>query len=142
MTNWIDLATNSHYRTAVAVREALQAGQFAEVATGLDELIEALHRAELRALEHQLIRLMQHIILWKTHPQKRSVAWRNTIHLARAAIADIREDTPSLTRQVIEEWWEDLVAQARRDAEALLDRDLPLQTLTWQVVFEHNYTLP
>lgn len=58
MTNWIDLATDSHYRTAAAIRDALQAGELAEVATGLDELIEVLHRAELRALEHHLVRLI------------------------------------------------------------------------------------
>jgi hypothetical protein len=141
MTNWIELATDSHYRTAVAIRDALQAGKLAEVAAGLDELIEALHRAELRALEHQLARLMQYILLWKLHPEKRSVAWQNTISLARQAIADIQADTPSLTRQVIEEKWDDLVEEATRNAEALFDRDIPPQTLTWREVFEDNYTL-
>lgn len=142
MTTWIELATDSHYRTAAAIRDALQAGKLAEVAVGLDELIDALHRAELRALEHQLIRLMQHILLWKIHPEKRSVAWQNTIGLAREAIADIQKETPSLTQRVIEEGWEDLVRQATRDAEALLDRDIPPQTLTWHEVFEDDYTLP
>jgi hypothetical protein len=141
MTNWIELATDSHYRTAAAIREALQAGELAEVAIGLDELIEALHRAELRALEHQLVRLMLYIILWKRLPEKRSVVWQHTIRLARGAIVEIRRDTPSLTREVIGEGWDDLVAQAKRDAEALLDCDLPSQSLTWQDVFEDEYTL-
>lgn len=141
MTNWIELATGSHYRTATTIRDALQAGELTEVATGLDELIEALHRAELRALEHQLVRLMLYILLWKWQPEKRSVGWQNTIRLARDAIVDIQQETQSLTQDVIEEGWGDLVEQARRDAEAVLDRDLPSQRLTWQEVFEDIYAI-
>ncbi len=68
---------------------------------------------------------MLHIILWKLQPEKRSVVWQNTIYLCREAIADIQQETPSLTQGVIKEVWDDLVEQAKRDAEAFLDRDLP-----------------
>ncbi|ETX08545.1 DUF29 family protein [Candidatus Entotheonella palauensis] len=141
MTNWIELATDSHYRTAAAIRNALQAGELVEVAIGLDELIEALHRAELRALEHQLVRLMLYSILWRLRPEQRSVAWKNTISLAREVIVAIRQETPSLTRGIIEEGWDDLLEQAKRDAEVLLDCDLPSQRLTWQEAFEDDYHL-
>ena len=111
------------------------------MATGLDELIEALHRAEHRALDVQLVRLMLYIILWRLQPGQRSIVWQNTIYLARVAIVGMRQETPSLTQGVLEEAWDDLVEQARRDAESLLDCDLPSQSLTWQDVFEDDYTL-
>jgi hypothetical protein len=62
---WQELAATSHYRTAVAVKQALQRGDMHEAILGLEELIDALSRADQRALEHHLIRLMQHIIKWK-----------------------------------------------------------------------------
>jgi hypothetical protein len=59
---WQELAATSHYQTAVAVKQALQRGDMHEAILGLEELIDALSRADQRALEHHLIRLMQHII--------------------------------------------------------------------------------
>ena len=111
--NWQELAATSHYQTAVAVEEALQRGDVSEASAGIQELIDALARAEKRALKSQLIRLMTHIIKWKTQPEKRSRSWRATIRNARCEIAESREDTPSLTRQVIEDRWPSCFAGPR-----------------------------
>jgi Domain of unknown function DUF29 len=42
---------------------------------GLEELIDALARADKRALESHLIRVMQHVITWKRQPERRSRTW-------------------------------------------------------------------
>jgi hypothetical protein len=49
MVNWHDLATTSHYQTAVASKHALSAGDVEHARLGIEELIEALARADRRA---------------------------------------------------------------------------------------------
>jgi hypothetical protein len=58
MANWHDLATTSHYQTAVAIKHALSAGDIEHARIGIEELIEALARSDRRALESYLIRLI------------------------------------------------------------------------------------
>jgi hypothetical protein len=91
---WQELAATSHYRTAVAVKQALQGGDMHEAILGLEELIDALSRADQRALEHHLIRLMQHSIKWKVQPERRSRCWVATIYNAREAIRELQEEPP------------------------------------------------
>jgi hypothetical protein len=59
---WHDLATTSHYQTAIMIRRELLRGNLEETLTGIEELIEALGRSDTRELRSQLIRLMAHII--------------------------------------------------------------------------------
>ena len=95
---WQELAATSHYQTAVAVKQALQEGDMHEAVLGLEELIDALSRADQRALDHHLIRLMQHIIKWQAQPERRSrELGSNHQQRAREAIRELQEDTPSLT---------------------------------------------
>lgn len=141
MTEWQDLATTSHYQTAVAVRDALRSGAVQEAARGIEELIDALSRSERRALENHLVRLMQHIIKWRVQPDKRSRSWQSTIANAREAITEIQEDTPSLTDDVIKRLWERTLRKARREAEGDMDRAIPPLLLTWDEVFATEYTL-
>ena len=89
MQNWHDLATTSHYQTAVAVHDALHHGDTANALQGLEELIDALARSERRALRSQLIRLMQHVVKWQLQPERHSWSWVATIRNARREIADI-----------------------------------------------------
>ncbi|MCP4371207.1 MAG: DUF29 domain-containing protein, partial [Deltaproteobacteria bacterium] len=44
----------------------LQNGNIHEATAGIQELIDALSRSEKRALKSHLIRLMMHIITWKS----------------------------------------------------------------------------
>jgi hypothetical protein len=141
MKDWQRLAADSHYKAATAIRDALQSGEVVEATEGLEELIDALSRSDRRALESHLMRLMQHIIKWRVQPDRRSRSWRNTIMTARKHIARIQEDTPSLTRQVIESIWQDVLDDAIRAAESEMDQDVPPLVLTWQEVFEDAYRL-
>lgn len=141
MTKWQDLATTSHYQTAVAVRDALRSGAVQEAEQGIEELIDSLSRSERRALESHLVRLMQHIIKWKCQPRNRSRSWQHTIANAREAIAEIQEDTPSLTETVIRGLWERALRKGHREAESDMDQEIPPLSLTWEDVFETAYLI-
>jgi AcrR family transcriptional regulator len=138
-TNWQELVFNSHYQTAVAVRDELAQGHVEEARRGLEELIDALSRAERRALRAHLIRLMAHIIKWHTQPERRSRSWTATIRNARREIADIQEETPSLNRAVIERLWARCFEMAQDDAEAEMGQPSAVASLTWADVFEVEY---
>ena len=111
---WQELAATSHYETAVAVKQALQRGDMHDAILGLEGLIDALSRADQRALEHHLIRLMQNIIKWKVQPERRSRSWVAIIHNAREAIRELQEDTPSLTDDRIRQRWDTCLCKAQR----------------------------
>ena len=138
---WQELSTTSHYQTAVAVEEALDRGEIDDAKVGIQELIDALARAEKRALRSQLIRLMMHVIKWKTQPERRSRSWRASINSARREIEEIQEDTPSLTRAVIKAMWDKCFEAAKEDAEGEMNKKPSVEKLTWAQVFEHDYDL-
>jgi hypothetical protein len=139
--NWQTLASDSPYRTAVAIQEALQTGRVTEANTGIQELIEALSKSERRALKSQLVRLMLHIIKWRTQPERRSPIWVTSIADARDEIADIREETPSLNERVIRDLWGKAFIMAKRNAEAEMGRGAEIDQLTWDEVFDLDYQL-
>ena len=141
MPDWQSLSSRSPYRTAVAIREQLQQGHVQEAMGGIEELMEAMSRSEERALKSQLVRLMLHIIKWRTQPEYRSLSWVANIKDAREEIADIQEETPSLTDQIIQEMWDKCLRIAKRDAQAEMNRTTPIQDLSWEEVFKADYEL-
>ncbi len=139
--DWQELSAKSHYQTAQAIQEKLNHGDADGAAQGIEELIEALGRSEKRALKSQLIRLMMHIIKWKTQPERRSYSWVASIYNARDEIRDIQEETPSLTDAMIRELWEKAFASAYREAQAEMNRPAAASELSWEEVFEKTYKL-
>ena len=139
--NWQTLSSDSHYKTAVAIRSELELGHVAEAAKGIEELIEALSRSEKRALKSQLVRLMLHIIKWQSQPEKRSRSWVASIKDARDEIADIQDETPSLNNAVIESLWDKAFVIAKRDAEAEMGKKSEVKSVTWQDAFGDEYEL-
>jgi hypothetical protein len=137
--NWQDLASTSPYRTAVAVEQALSRGEVHEATVGMQELIEALSRSDKRALRSHLIRLMAHVVKWQTQPERRSRSWRATIRNARREIGEIQEDTPSLDRTVIESMWDRCLEAAKEEAEAEMNKEFAVASLSWADVFEVDY---
>jgi hypothetical protein len=137
--NWARLSAESHYQVAVEIERALLQGDFDEAEAGIKELINALGRSEKRALKSQLIRLMAHIIKWKTQPERRSYGWVATIYNAREEIADIQAETPSLTGDVIREMWDACLLAATREAEGEMNQRSSVSSLSWQEVFEEEY---
>ena len=141
ITNWRHLAITSHYQTAVAIKKELMAGNTEAAKNGIEELIEALGRSEKRALKSQLVRLMIHIIKWKTQPEKRTPSWVYTIESARMEIEDLLSDEPSLKPE-LERLFPQVFDRSKKLAESEMNRKSDIVQLTWQEVFEREYSLP
>lgn len=142
MKNWPELAFNSHYLTAVEVKKSLEAGEVMEAELGIEQLIDAMARADRRAVKSQLVRLMKHIIKWKTQAEKRSLSWVRTIHNARVEIRDIQEETPSITNDTILTVWDRAFELAIAEAEEETGEiESGISSLSWDEVFDDEYTL-
>ncbi|MDJ1177540.1 DUF29 domain-containing protein [Roseofilum sp. BLCC_M91] len=139
LSDWQQLAIHSHYQTANAILDRLQAGSPSEASQGLEVLIEAMGRSEKRAIQSQLIRLMSHIIKWNEQPELRSASWSITIQSARDEIEDIQEEVPSLNRDFIESIWEKCFQRAVRYAESEMGIQGQVSSLSWEQVFETEY---
>ena len=137
--NWHELSATSHYQTAIAIEEELKQGHIDEATAGIEEFIDALSRAEKRALRSQLTRLMAHIIKWKIQPRARSRSWARTIVDARIEIEEIQEETPSLNAAVIKQLWDKCFQSARRNAEAEMNQPADVTELAWDEVFDKDY---
>lgn len=142
MKNWPELVFNSHYLTAIEVKKSLEQGEIMEAEEGVEQLIEAMARADRRAVKSQLVRLMMHIIKWKLQPERRSLSWVKTIHNARVEILDIQEETPSITNEVVATLWNRAFNLALDEAEEETgSKPGSIQLLTWAEVFNDEYLL-
>ena len=139
--NWEELVTDSHYQTAIAIRQHLEAGNVMEAREGLDSLIAAMGRSEKRALTSQLIRLMSHIIKWKCQPERRSASWAITILSARREITEIQEEMPSLNQNFIDSIWEKCLNAAMKETVIEMGKKGRLDCLSIAEVFEQEYSL-
>jgi hypothetical protein len=75
----------------------LRAGRLSQVdALHLAEELEDLGKSERRSLASHLCNLMQHLLKWQFQPGLRGPSWRLSVNNARAAAAEILEDSPSL----------------------------------------------
>ena len=137
--NWQELSTISHPQTAMAVLDALNEGDIEEARRGLEELIEALSRADRRAVRAHLIRAMIHVIKWKSQPERRSASWSASIEDAREEIQDYQEDNPSITDETIRAIWDKCFKSAVRKATAEMKQPAQVRSLSWEDVFEAEY---
>ncbi len=133
--NWPSAAAESHYKTALLIQRELKIGHIEDAAAGMQELIDALSRSEKRELRSQLIRLMVHVLKWHMQPDGRSRSWSATIINSREEIADIQEETPSLSDDVIRGLWDKCFRAAVRQVEGETNLTCPITQLTWQEVF-------
>ena len=140
--DWEWLAAGSEYQTAVAVQELLDRGKLMEATEGLYALIESMGKSKRLAIKSQLVRLMSHVIKWKSQPERRSYSWATTIFNARQDIEDIQEEIPSLNRDFIESVWEQCFQKAVKQVEFEMRKvKCTLTSLSWSEVFEDEYDL-
>ena len=145
--DWGYLAASSHYVLAKEIKFSLQEGDIDDALEGLDELIDSMSKIAIREMRSHLVIIMIHILKWKYQPQKRSRSWRISISKARDEIEDVQEETPSVTKNVIEEEWKKAFDKAvRRAADEMKIPDkekhnFKPEMLTWQEVFEKEYYL-
>lgn len=138
--NWREFATTSQYQTAVAIKQELMNNHIEEALHGMEELIEALSRSDKRALRSELIRLMAHVLKWKTQPERRSQIWAVSIENARIEIEELLELEPSL-QPSISGLLKELFAKAKRLTEKEMNSEVTLTELSWRKCFEDDYTL-
>ena len=139
--DWAYLASSSFYETLVAIQEAVCHEEYDEARQGLEELTNAVSRIDRRAVKSHLARLMVHIIKWKAQPTHRSKSWTLTIGHARDEIRDTQEETPSITDDVIRDMWDTCFEKAKRYAERETELPVNIPVLTWQEVFDDDYSL-
>jgi hypothetical protein len=135
---WQDLASSSHYLTAVAIKRALEAGDYSEAEFGLSQLIDALSRSDKHAVRSHLIRLMTHIFKWKAQPEKRSASWAVTIDHAHDEIRAYQEANPSITDEKIKEMWAKCFERACKQAELEMQKKSNIDMLSWNEVFNSH----
>ncbi len=138
--DWKELVTTSHLETVKAIQHELEAGNLDEAEEGLNELASAMGRAERNAVDSQLVRLMKHIIKWKSQPERRSVSWAVSIVNARYEISKTQEYEPSITDEVIRGMWQRAFTQAKKEAELEMQKKAAIETLSWDEVFNESYT--
>jgi hypothetical protein len=95
--------------------------------TNLAEEVESLGKSDRRALGSHLRNLVFHLLKWHAQPAGRvpGTSWRSSIRTARAEIAVLLDDSPSLRREVaglLTRWY----PLARQDAAD--ETGLPLST--------------
>ena len=143
--DWEELVITSHLDTVGLIRKLVDEHDYEEAREGLNELYEAMGRAERHALNSQLRRLMLHILKWKYQPEKRSISWVRSIVSARQEIKELQEYMPSLTQEYIESVWQHNSKAAIEGAKAEMnisrkDKFEPA-ALTWDEVFDDEYLL-
>ncbi|MEB3279528.1 MAG: DUF29 domain-containing protein [Lyngbya sp.] len=139
--DWDNLVAASEYQTAIVIQKLLQEKKPMEADVGLSVLIESMGKSKKLALKSQLIRLMSYVIKWKCKPQRRSPTWAVTILSARNEIEDIQEEVPSLNRDYLESVWEQCFKKAAKQAEVEIGKKCALASLSWEEVFEREYSL-
>ncbi|MFD2574184.1 DUF29 family protein [Spirosoma soli] len=139
--DWEELTATSYIDTVAELQSTLAENDYEQVSEGLQTLLDSMSQELKRALRSQLSRLMMHVIKWKIQPAKRSGSWAVSILDARENIEEIIQEKPSLNRRFIEEIWDKTVQQAIRKAEEETQCRTNLTTLTWEEVFEEEYSV-
>ena len=67
--DWEELVTTSHLDTVGLIRQLVDEHNYEEAQEGLNELYQAMGRAERHALSSQVRQLMVHILKWKYQPE-------------------------------------------------------------------------
>lgn len=139
--NWEELTATSYVDTVEELQLTLVEQDYEQLSEGLQTLLISMSQEVKRALRSQLSRLMIHVVKWKIQPEKRTGSWAVLILDARENIAEIMHEKPSLSRRFVQEIWDRTVEQAIRKAEEETQSRTKLSTLTWQEVFEDEYTV-
>jgi hypothetical protein len=123
-----DLYNHDFYAWTQEQAALLREGAMHEIDAGnLAEEIESLGKSDRRALGSHLRNLLLHLLKWQYQPAGRHTghSWRSSIRNARAEMAVLLEDSPSLGREVsglLTRWY----PLARQDAAD--ETGLPLAT--------------
>lgn len=139
--DWEELTATSYVDTVEELQTTLAEQDYEQLSEGLQTLLTSMSQELKRALRSQLSRLMMHVVKWKIQPEKRSGSWAVTILDARENIDEIMREKPTLNRQFVQEIWDKTLQQAIRKAEEETQCRTTLTTLTFQEVFDDEYSV-
>ena len=139
--DWEELTATSYVDTVEELQTTLAEQDYEQLSEGLQTLLTSMSQELKRALRSQLSRLMMHVVKWKIQPERRSGSWAVSILDARENIEEIMREKPSVNRRFLQEIWDRTVEQAVRKAEEETQSRTELSMLTWQEVFEDEYTV-
>ena len=88
-----DFASWSEQQGAALRRRAANEIDWENVA----EEIESLGRSDRREIRNRLVIICEHLLKWRFQPDRRSTSWRGSIIEARSQIADLIQESPSLS---------------------------------------------
>ncbi len=100
-----------------------------------------MNKTTIKKLLSQLVRLMLHVIKWKSQPEKRSHSWVYSINDARNQINKESFENKKIANSEIIENWEDCFKKAQKQAEIEMGKSADVKELTQKEVFEDNYEL-
>ena len=139
--NWDDMLSNSDYSTMLFIQKLMHNGEYEAAKKGLDKLVDFETRSEKADMERALIRLMEAIILWKESPEYRTGEQVHEIHEAYEGVEFFIEEGTELNYDYYSEIWDEAYKEAKVLAEIELQRKLSLDSLTWEDVFEKEYSM-
>ena len=139
--DWDELLFKSDYRTMLFIQKLMQNGEYEAAKAGVDKLVDFETRSEKADMERALIRLMEAIILWKENPDYRTGEQVHEILEAYDGVEFYIEEGTELTYDYYWEIWDEVFEEAKELAEIELQRKLSLDSLTWENVFEEEYSM-
>ena len=125
------------------IKAAMEKGEISSALIGLNEYIDVMSKQDVSTAESFVALAMAHIYKWNLQPDKRTPSWRATIENSRLQLNKLRKKRPSITREVIEDFWEDALETAKRSASLEMNIDLDetiWPNLTWSEVFDQTYS--
>lgn len=140
-TDWQDLVSESYYQTIASIEEKIKLYDNEDALLGLHYLYDNMAKKDKREFQSFLILAMMHVIKWNIQPNKKSRSWLNTIYNARDEMEILQKDVPSITEEYIKSIWDESVEKANVKAKRETGLRFDMQNLTWQDVFEKEYTL-
>ncbi|MFN3848995.1 MAG: DUF29 family protein [Spirosomataceae bacterium] len=140
-TDWQELVSESYYQTISSIEEKIKLYDNEDALLGLHYLYDNMAKKDKREFQSFLILAMMHIIKWNIQPHKKSRSWLNTIYNARDEMEILQKDVPSITKEYIRSIWDESVEKANVKAKRETGLRFDMQNLTWQDVFEKEYTL-
>ena len=139
--DWDDMLAESDYTTLMFIRKLMHRGEYEAAKKGIDRLFEYETKVEKREMKEALINLMQHIILWKSSSHFQTGEQVENIITAHENVEYCKEEGTELNNDYIWKIWDEAFEQAKKFASIELNTSVNLYRLTWQEVFEEEYSM-
>ena len=123
--------------------QALRAGKIEEASQWIETVKDEMNRSHCYELETALFELMKHIIFITENTQNQYIEiWLAQISKCREEIAYHFYNRPDdFNQQYLLDIWEKSFNDALEVVIPLLEKPISISTLSWEDVFEKNYTI-